>query len=241
MLADLPDFLDEELEDLRLRFDVFRHLMLQSRRQLTRLDPPREVHLLGRVEERNLADLLEVHPHHVVRRCAEEVDLDPDLGRGIRVVAGDLDDLDVLGRQMLLDLGEELLDLFGREVLDRDGLEEVLRRDESSLAPSGDDLFLDLVDPERLTSSRWFAHKVSFAMSGTTATVYGTARQATRKQSDGRSVTTARRVVAAGCAGVRRPPRRVGGRGRPSRDRPLDSASATACASDRSSTSARTR
>ena len=222
MLADLPDLLDEELEDLRFGFNVFRDVMLQGRRQLPRLDPPGQVHLLGRVEERDLADLLEVHPHHVVRRCAEEVDLDPDLGRGIRVVTGDLDDLDALGRQMLLDLGEELFDLFRREVLDRDGLEEVLRRDESSLAPSGDDLFLDLVDPERLTSSRRFAHQVSFAMSGTTATVYGTARQATRQRNRGRSVMTARRADAAGCAGVRRPPRRVGGRGRPSRDRPSD-------------------
>src|SRR5205823_673111 len=222
MLADLPDLLDQELEDLRLRFDVFGDVMLQGRRQLPRLDPPRQVHLLGRVEERDLADLLEVHPHHVVRRCAEEIDLDPDLGGGIRIVTGDLDDFDVLPCQMLLDLGEELLDLFGREVLDGDGLEEVLRRDESSLAPSGDDLFLDLVDPERLTSSRWFAHQVSFAMSGTTATVYGTARQTTRERNDARSVMKARRAVVAGCAGAHRPPRRVGGTDRPNLDRPSD-------------------
>jgi hypothetical protein len=75
---------------------------------------------------------------------------------------------------MLLDLGEELLDLFGREVFDGDRLEEVLRRYESSLASPGDDLFFDLVDPERLTSSRGFAHQASFEISGTTATVYGT-------------------------------------------------------------------
>ena len=222
MLADLPHLLDEELEDLRLGLDVFRQLVLHGRRQLPRLDPSRQVHLLGGVEERDLADLLEVHPHHVVRGCAEEVDLDADLGRGIGIVTGYLDDLDAFGRQMLLDLGEELLDLFRREVFDGDRLEEVLRRDESSLAPPGDDLFLYLVDPERLTSSRGFAHQVSFEISGTTATVYGTVRPATRARNDRRSLMKARRAVAAGCDAVRRPPRRVLGRGRPTPDRPWD-------------------
>ena len=109
-------------------------------------------------------------------------------------------------------LGEELLDLFGREVFDRDRLEEVLRRYESSLAPSGDDLFLDLVDPERLTSSRGFAHR-GF-LRGCRARPPQCTERFGRRPGRGTTVDplmTARRAVAAGCAGVRRPPRQVGG------------------------------
>ncbi len=65
------------------------------------------------------------------------------------VLAGDLDDLDALGREVLLDLGQELLDLLGGEVVDRDGFEEVLRRDEATLPPLGGDGFLDLVQTHR--------------------------------------------------------------------------------------------
>ena len=90
-----------------------------------------QVHLLRGVQERDLADLLQVHPDRVVRGGLEQVHLDPHVGGGIRVLAGHLDDLDRLGGQVLLDLRQELFDLLGGEVVDRDRFEQVLRRDEA--------------------------------------------------------------------------------------------------------------
>ena len=119
---------------------VFGAPTLQRGRELPRLDPPRQVDLLCSVQERDLADLLQVHPHRVVGRRLEQVDLDPNLGGGVGVVAGDLDDLDPLGGQVLLDLGEELLDLLGCEIVDRDGFEQVLGGDETALPPFGGEL-----------------------------------------------------------------------------------------------------
>ena len=49
---------------------------LQRGGELAGLDPARQVDLLGGVEERDLADLLEVHPHRIVRRRPQQVDLD---------------------------------------------------------------------------------------------------------------------------------------------------------------------
>ena len=88
------------------------------------------------------ADLLQVHPNGVVRRCLQEVDVDLALSRGVHLVAGDLDDLDPLVAKVLLDLGQELLDLFGREVVDGNRLEQVVRGHEAALTPAGGDLFL---------------------------------------------------------------------------------------------------
>ena len=69
----------------------------------------------------------------------QQVDLDAHLGGGVGVLAGDLDDLDALGGQVLLDLGQELLDLLGGEVVDRDRFEQVLGGDEATLPPLGGD------------------------------------------------------------------------------------------------------
>ena len=115
-------------------------LDLQRRGQLAGLDAARQVDLLGGVQQRDLADLLQVHPHRVVRRRPQQVDLDAHLGRGVGVVAGNLDHLDALGREVVADLGQELLDLLGGEVVDRDRLEQVLGRDEAALAPLGGDV-----------------------------------------------------------------------------------------------------
>ena len=47
--------------------------------------------------------------HVTAENEVEEVDLDPDLGRGVGVVAGDLDHLDPLDRQVLLHVRQELI------------------------------------------------------------------------------------------------------------------------------------
>ena len=119
--------------------------------QLPRLDPARQVDLLRGVEERDLADLLEVHPDRVVRGRLEQVDLDADLGGGVGLLAGDLDDLDALGGEVVLHLGEELLHLLGGEVVHRDGFQQVLRGHETALAPSRGDGFLYLVQAHQFT------------------------------------------------------------------------------------------
>ena len=61
---------------------------VRDRYELPRLDPPGEIHLLRRVQQRDLADLLQVHPNRVVGRRLERVDLDADLRHGIGVVPG---------------------------------------------------------------------------------------------------------------------------------------------------------
>src|SRR4029450_7749213 len=105
-----------------------------------RLDPPGEVDLLGGREERDLPDLLQVHPNGIVRGCLQEIDVELALGRRVDLVAGDLDDLDPLAAQVLLDLGEELLHLFGREVVDGNRFEQVVGGHEPALTPAGGDL-----------------------------------------------------------------------------------------------------
>jgi hypothetical protein len=47
---------------------------------------------------------------------------------------------------MLLDVREELLDLLGREVVDRNGLEQIVGGDEATLPALEGELILDLVD-----------------------------------------------------------------------------------------------
>ena len=76
----------------------------------------------------------------------------------IGVLAGDLDDLDALGGEVLLDLRQELLDLLGGEVVDRDRFEEVLGGDEAALPPLGGDRFLDFVQAHRRVVQRRFAN-----------------------------------------------------------------------------------
>src|SRR5205807_8282244 len=56
--------------------------------------------------------------------------------------------LDALVAQVLLDLGQEVLDLFGGEVLDGKGFEEVLGRDEPALPAFRRDGFLGFVQTE---------------------------------------------------------------------------------------------
>ena len=50
-----------------------------------------------------------------------------------------------LGGEVVADLGQEVLDLLRREVVDGDGLQQILGRYEASLPPLGGDGFLDLV------------------------------------------------------------------------------------------------
>src|SRR5205085_2391898 len=64
------------------------------------------------------------------------------------LLAGDLDDLDALVAEVLLDLGQEVLDLLGREVLDGQALEQVLGRDEAALTALGRDDFLGFLQTE---------------------------------------------------------------------------------------------
>src|SRR5262249_50630530 len=238
VVPDLPDLLDEVLQRLRIGLALLRDLVLERGREFAGLDPPGQVDLLRRVEQRDLADLLEVHPHHVVGGCTEEVDLDTDLGGRVGVITGNLDDLDALGREVFLDLCEEVLDLFRSEVVDRNGFEQVLGGDETALATAGDDRFLDVVDAGRLACRRGLAHRGSFAVSGTTGTVYGTARPATRNE---RMPITAPRGVVDGSVGARRRPRRGCGTAPPTaRRRPSGSTSAAPTAADRSAISGRT-
>ena len=125
---------------------------LQVGGELPRLDATRQVDLLRRVQQGNLPDLLQVHPDRVVRGRLQQVDLDAHLGGGVGLLAGDLDDLDALGGEVVLDLGEELLDLLGGEVVDGDGFQEVLGGDEPALAAASGDGLLHLVQAHQLTS-----------------------------------------------------------------------------------------
>jgi hypothetical protein len=174
VVANLPDLLDHELHRLGVGLAVLGGLVLQRGRQLARLDAPREIDLLRRIEQRHLADLLEVHAHRVVGRRAQQIDLDADLRGGIGVVAGDLDHLDALGGEVFLHLCQELLDLLLREVVDGDGFEEVFGGDEAALPAFDDQLLFDLVEAERLGFAGGNAHgRRSWGVSITTAPVYG--------------------------------------------------------------------
>src|SRR5205085_1551628 len=109
----------------------------------------------------DLADLLEVHPHRIVRRCLEDVVV-ALRGRGLgEVVSGNLDDLDPLAAEVLLDLRQELLDLLGGEVLDRNAVQEVFGGDEPALTSAGGDGFFGVFQTQitggfgHPCSSRW--------------------------------------------------------------------------------------
>src|SRR5207244_9103930 len=64
------------------------------------------------------------------------------------LLTGHFDDLDALAAKVLLDLGEEVLDLLRREVLDRKALEQVLGGDEAAFAALGCDRLLGFLEPE---------------------------------------------------------------------------------------------
>ncbi len=123
VVADRDDRLGHLAEALLIDTILLLGQLPELGRELARLDPPREIDLLGGGQERDLADLLQVHPDGIVRRRLQEIDVELALRGGVDLVAGDLDDLDPLAPQVLLDLGQELLDLFGREVVDGNGLE----------------------------------------------------------------------------------------------------------------------
>ena len=53
-----------------------------------------------------------------------------------------------LAAQVLLDLGEELLDLFGREVVDGNRFEQVVGGHEAAFTPAGGDLLLRFFQPQ---------------------------------------------------------------------------------------------
>ena len=168
VVADLPHFDHAHLQRVGVGFDLFLgvHLQLHAGGHLARLDTPRQIDLLGGVEQRNLADLLEVHAHRVVGGRLQQVDLDAHLGGGIGLFARDLDDLDALAGEVLLDLGQELLDLFGSEVVDGDGFEEVLGGDETTFPPFGGDGLLDLVQARDLAGRH--AQRISWGVGCTT-------------------------------------------------------------------------
>ena len=148
-------------------------LLLELRAELPGLDPPREVDLLRRVQQRDLPDLLEVHPDGIVGRRLEGVDLDADLRHGIGVVARKLDDLDALRVQVVRDLCEHVLDLIGRDLGQR--LEEIARRDEATFAAEHDELLLDLIKALRIAlGSRAALNSDLPAASGARPRVYGT-------------------------------------------------------------------
>ncbi len=142
MIADRDDRLDDLAQTLVVDAVVLLGQLAELGGELPGLDPPSQVHLLSGGEERDLPDLLQVHPDRVVRRRLQQVDVDLALRGRVDLVAGDLDDLDPLAAQVLLDLGEEVLDLFGREVLDRDGFEDVFGGHEAPLTSASGDLFL---------------------------------------------------------------------------------------------------
>ncbi len=145
VVPDLPDPGRGKAEPLGVRLArPIDDLLLQLRAELPSLDPPREVHLLRRVQQRDLPDLLQVHPDRVVGGRLERVDLDADLRHGIGVVPGKLDDLDARGVQVVGQLRENVLDLIGRDL--RQCLEDVARCDEAAFAAEHDELFLDLIE-----------------------------------------------------------------------------------------------
>jgi len=117
-----------------------------------------QVDLLGGGQQRDLADLLQVHPDRVVGGRLQELVVAgkadaAQLGFAL-LVAGDLDDLDALLAEMVLDLGQEVLDLLGGEVLHREAFEQLLGGDEAALASPGGDQLFRLVDAERGCGTR---------------------------------------------------------------------------------------
>src|SRR5512132_94532 len=118
MIADRDDRLGHQAKALLVDPVLLLRELAEHGRELARLDAPGEIDLLGGREEGDLADLLQVHPDGVVRGRLQEIHVELALGGPVDLVAGDLDDLDPLAAKMLLDLGQELLDLFGSEVVD---------------------------------------------------------------------------------------------------------------------------
>ena len=99
------------------------------------LDPHGQVDFLGRGEERDPPDVLQVHPYRVVARGLQLLGArEPRAGAVARLLARHLDDLDPLLAEVVLEPGEELLDLFGGEVVVREHLQQVVGCDEPALA-----------------------------------------------------------------------------------------------------------
>jgi hypothetical protein len=145
VLADPGHELDHAGQLLAVDPAVVLDVVAERGGHLPGLDPHGEVDLLGRGEQGDLADLFEVHPDGVVRGGLEDVLVPRGRGGGVlQVVAGHLDDLDALLPEVLLDLGEELLDLLGADVLDREPLDQVLAGDEAPLPTPGHDELLGL-------------------------------------------------------------------------------------------------
>ena len=132
-----------------------------------------------------------------------------------------------LGRQVLLDRRQELLDLLGGEVVDRDGFQQVLGRDEAALAALGDELLLDLVEGRAALASR--AGTLIGGPGGSPARPPQCTEAAHRRVT--RSSQTAR---------ARRRPRPAPGTARRSRHRSWGSASGAARGARRCAPSART-
>jgi len=93
-------------------------------------------------QERDPADLREVHPHRVVVGAAHRVPAGRRQGRigphpALRVLFRVLDDLDAFVLEDPLDVGQELLDLLRGELDLGQATEHVLRGEEPTLAPLG--------------------------------------------------------------------------------------------------------
>src|SRR4029450_3569793 len=96
VLADRDDGLGHLAQALLVDPVLLLGQLAEHGRELPRLDPPSEVDFLGGREERDLPDLLQVHPNGIVRGCLQEIDVELALGGRVDLVAGDLDDLDPL-------------------------------------------------------------------------------------------------------------------------------------------------
>src|SRR4029453_16463252 len=164
MIADRDDRLGHQAKALLVDPVLLLRELAEHGREAPRDAAAGEVDPLGGREERDLADLLQVHPDGVVRGCLQEIHVELALGGPVDLVAGDLDDLDPLAAKVLLDLGQELLDLFGREVVDGNRFEQVIRGHEAALTPAGGDLFLRFLQTQvagyfgqcsRSIHSRW--------------------------------------------------------------------------------------
>ena len=147
MLADPNDGLHHLPESPTV--DLPRHSgrALDLDADLTGLDPHGQVDLLGRREERDSADVLQVHPNGVVARGLQLLGArEPRAGAVARLLARHLDDLDALLAEVVLEPGEELLDLFGGKVVVREHLQQVVGCDEPALAASIGDGFARVVE-----------------------------------------------------------------------------------------------
>src|ERR671923_2595191 len=123
MPADLRHELDHLGQLLAVHTAVVLDVAEEVGGHLARLDPHGEVDLLRRGQGGDLADLLEVHADGIVGGRLEAVLLPGGCRRRVlEVFAGNLDHLDALLPQVLLDLAQEVLDLLGADVLDREAL-----------------------------------------------------------------------------------------------------------------------